>query len=280
MLTIRKIMSWYFLPASVLSAVVVTSPACTKSKPAPSVQQDVFTVDMTPHDFVTNGYSILNGSWGGADFKGHPLNDKEFPIDNFLRFDVKQKHLQFYYLEGEARNLTKANPTTEDPSKTESFLAELLNSEPAVNSERALISFLRLGDLGRHYENSNPKLAKLPFTIVTNRDELPYSPKPQSGPEWNQFIRDYCGGFQNPQLGFLWLDAHRKYCLKVWTGKNRQIIRLRALVTLPGSRTSSALDARVSPWIVFTRTQSSPQKQDSTKEPVSSNLDPEDTAKR
>ncbi|NBW82525.1 hypothetical protein EBR21_12300 [bacterium] len=95
---------------------------------------------------------------------------------------------------------------------------------------------------------------------MTNRDELPYSPKPNTGPEWNQFIRDFCGGFQNPQLGFLWLDGNRKYCLKVWKSPTRQLMRMRALVSLPRSHTSSALDARVSPWITFTRTVTPPSQ--------------------
>lgn len=232
--------------------------ACTKSKPLPAVEQDTLTLEMTPHNFAAEGYSVLSGGWSGVDFKGHILPDDRYGKENFLQFDVNQKQLQFYVLDSESRNGVLPAATAEEPAKAEAALSELIRSEANINSANALLSFVRLGGLVKDFTIGQPKPVILPFTIVTNRDELPYSPKPNAGPEWNQFIRDYCGGFQNPSLGFIWLDGNRKYCLKVWNGPSRQLMRMRALVSLPRSRTSAVLEARVSPWISFTRTVAKP----------------------
>jgi hypothetical protein len=219
----------------------------------PAVEQDALTVDLNPHNFSAQGYDILDGGWSAVDFKGHILPDERYGKDNFIQFDVTQKQIQFFSLDGETRSGILPPATGDDRVKAESFVSELLRSEPNVNSANALISFLRLGALSKDYSIGSPKQVTLPFTIVTNRDELPWSPKPNAGPEWNQFIRDYCGGFQQTSLGYLWIDGNRKYCLKVWSGPNRQLMKIRALVSLPRSHTSSAQDARVSPWITLTR---------------------------
>jgi hypothetical protein len=242
--------------ASIAAAVVLF--ACTKSKTMPAVEQDTLTLDMTLHDFSNDGYSILNGGWSGVDFKGHILPDERYGKENFLQFEIEQKQIQFFSLDIESRSGILPQASTEDSVKTESNLAELVRNDANVNSANALMSFVRLGALAKDYSIGTPKPITLPFTIVTNRDELPYSPKPNAGPEWNQFIRDFCGGFQNPQLGFIWLDGNRKYCLKVWKSPTRQLMRMRSLVSLPRSHTSSALDARVSPWITFTRSVTPP----------------------
>ncbi|MFZ9518889.1 MAG: hypothetical protein ACO3A4_00270 [Silvanigrellaceae bacterium] len=241
------------LGAVALIAAVANLFACTKSKTLPAVEQDTLTIDMSMHDFASDGYSILNGGWSGVDFKGHVLPDDRYGKENFIQFEIEPKQIQFFTLDIESRAGILPLATADDSSKTESSLSELIRSDANVNSANALMSFIRLGALAKDYNIGTPKPITLPFTIVTNRDELPYSPKPNAGPEWNQFIRDYCGGFQNPQLGFIWLDGNRKYCLKVWKGPTRQLMRMRALVSLPRSHTSSALDARVSPWITFTR---------------------------
>ena len=219
----------------------------------PAVEQDALTVDMTPHNFATNGYDVLNGGWSAVDFKGHILPDERYGKDNFLQFEIPLKQIQFFNLAGETRSGILPPATVDDRAKAEAAISESLRTDSNVNSGNALISFLRLGALSKDYNIGSPKPATLSFTIVTNRDELPYSPKPNSGPEWNQFIRDFCGGFQQTSLGYLWIDGNRKYCLKLWSGPNRQLMKMRALVSLPRSHTSSALDARVSPWITLTR---------------------------
>lgn len=228
--------------------------ACTKVKSTPAKEQDSLTLDMTAHSFATDGYAVLNGGWSGVDFKGHVLADDRYGKENFLQFDINQKQIQFYALDGETRSGILPAATADDPAKAEATLNELVRNEANINSANALLSFLRLGALAKDYTIGMPKPVTQSFTIVTNRDELPYSPKPSAGPEWNQFIRDYCGGFQNPSLGFIWLDSNRKLCLKVWNKPNRQLMRVRSLVSLPRSHTSSVLEARVSPWITLTRT--------------------------
>lgn len=235
------------------AAIAGLAVACIKSKPVQSNVQDTLTQEMTPHNFVTDGYAVLNGGWSGVDLKGHILPDDRYGKENFLNFDLAQKQLHHFALDSEARNGILPEPTPEDPVKAEAALAELVRTEANINSANALISWMRLGALAKDYTVGVPKQLSSAFTIVTNRDELPYSPKPNAGPEWNQFIRDYCGGFQNPNLGFLWLDGSRKYCLKIWAGSSRQLLRFRALVSLPRSRTSSVLESRVSPWITLTR---------------------------
>lgn len=268
-----------WLPAF-LCAAVLTFVACTKSKTTPAVEQDTLTTDMTSHNFATGGYTILDGGWSAVDFKGHILPDDRYGKENFLQFDGERKQIQFYTLDSEARSGVLPNPTPEEPVSAETALSELLRTEPNVNSANALLSFVRLGALAKDFSIGQPKAVTLPFTIVTNRDELPYSPKPGAGPEWNQFIRDYCGGFQNPSLGFIWLDTHRKYCLKVWNGQNRQLMRLRALVSLPRSNTSSVLEARVSPWITLTRSVAAPTPTAIPDAELSQPAAPADSAKK
>ncbi|NBX18637.1 MAG: hypothetical protein EBR09_14880 [Proteobacteria bacterium] len=243
--------------ATLLCAVQFTV-ACTKTKTMPAVEQDALTASMNPHNFASGGYEIISGGWSAVDFKGHILPDERYGKENFFQFDVGQKQLQFFNLDGETRSGILPPATAEDRTKAEAALAELLRTNANVNTGNALISFLRLGALSKDFNIGSPKPLSMGFTIVTNRDELPYSPKPNSGPEWNQFIREYCGGFQQNSLGYIWIDGNRKYCLKVWNSPNRQLMKIRALVSLPRSHTSSALDARVSPWITLTRTVTPP----------------------
>ncbi len=266
------------LTAAMLCVVAEFSVACTKTKSMPATEQDALVVDMTPHNFATQGYAVLNGGWSAVDFKGHVLPDDRYGKENFLQFDVGQKQLQFFALDGESRSGVLPAATVEEPAKAEVALGELLRTDPNINSANALISFLRMGALSKDYTLGLVKQVSLPFTIVTNRDELPYSPKPNAGPEWNQFIRDYCGGFQNPTLGFLWMDGNRKYCLRVWSGPNRQLMKMRALVSLPRSHSSSALDARVSPWITLTRTVVAPTPAPTTEPTVVPSATPSATA--
>ncbi len=246
------------LIAAVTSTATLYLGACTKPKPTTSSEQDTLVQSMTPHNFAEQGYSALQGGWSGLDFNNRIFADSNYSQENFISFDVLQKEVQMYALEGEARTGYLSQPVAENSAKAEANLSELIRTEPNANSPAAIISFLRLGTLIKDFNVGAPKSVTTPFTIVTNRDELPYSPKPTTGPEWNQFIQDYCGGFQNPQLGFLWVEGNRKVCLKLWTGPSRQVLRLRTLVTMPRSHTSSALDARVSPWIAVTRNYTAP----------------------
>lgn len=246
------------LIAAVASTGLLFLNACTKPKPTNATEQDTLVQSMTPHNFAEQGYSALQGGWSGLDFNNRIFADSNYSQENFIVFDTLQKEIQMYALEGEARTGYLSQPVSENVVKAEANLSELIRTEPSANSPAAMISFLRLGTLIKDFNVGAPKPVRTPFTIVTNRDELPYSPKPTTGPEWNQFIQDYCGGFQNPQLGFLWLEGNRKVCLKLWTGANRQVLRLRTLVTMPRSHTSSALDARVSPWVAVTRNYTQP----------------------
>jgi hypothetical protein len=247
---------------SVISAVSCTAAlclsACTKPKPSVSTEQDTLVQNMTPHNFAEQGYAALAGGWSGLDFNNRIFADSNYGKENFIVFEMLQKEIQMYALEGEARTGYLSEPVSENADKTEANLSELIRNEPNANSPAAIISFLRLGTIIKDFNVDAPKPLSTPFTIVTNRDELPYSPKPTTGPEWNQFIQEYCGGFQNPKLGFLWIEGNRKLCLKLWTGTNRQVLRMRSLVTMPRSHTSSALDARVSPWIAVTRNYAPP----------------------
>ena len=246
----QKTTAWI---AAVTSTAALYLSACTKPKPTTSTEQDTLVQSMTPHNFAEQGYAALQGGWSGLDFNNIIFADSNYSQENFISFDVLQKENQMYALEGEARTGYLSQPVAETASKAEANLSELIRTEPNANSPSAIISFLRLGTLIKDFNVGAPKPVTTPFTIVTNRDELSYSQRPTTGPEWNQFIQDYCGGFQNPQLGFLWIEGNRKVCLKLWTGSNRQVLRLRTLVTMPRSHTSSALDARVSPWIAVTR---------------------------
>ncbi len=241
------------LIAACISIAAVNFLACTKSKQAVSVEQDVLVQNMIPHNFATDGYAALSGGWSGVDFKGRIFADERFGRENFLQFDSLQKQIQLFSLDNEGRTSLLPPPGSEDVAKTEAALSELIRTEQNINTPAAVTSFLRLGALLKDFNVGALKPITVPFTVVTNRDELPYSPKPTTGPEWNQFIREYCGGFQTPYLGFIWVEGSRKICLRIWTGPNRQMIKLRTLVTLPRSHTSSAQDARVSPWLTLTR---------------------------
>ena len=239
--------------AACIGIAALNFSACTKSKQVVSVEQDVLVQNMMPHNFATDGYAILSGGWSGVDFKGRIFPDERYGRENFVQFDSLQKQIQVYALENEGRTSLLPPPGNEEVAKTEAALTELIRSEQNINTPAAVTSFLRLGALLKDFNVGALKQITVPFTVVTNRDELPYSPKPTSGPEWNQFIREYCGGFQTPHLGFIWVEGSRKICLRVWTGPNRQMLKLRTLVTLPRSHTSSAQDARVSPWLTLTR---------------------------
>lgn len=232
--------------------------ACVKTKQPVSAEQDVLVQNMMPHNFATDGYSVLNGGWSGVDFKGRIFPDERYGKENFLQFDELQKQIHMFALDGEARTAMLPAPLSEDVQKAEAALSETIRTEQNINTPGAVTSFLRVGALLKDFNVGVPKPITVPFTIVTNRDELPYSPKPTTGPEWNQFIRDYCGGFQNHNLGFLWIEGTRKLCLRVWNGNNRQLLKIRTLVTLPRSHTSSAQDARVSPWLTMTRNYTPP----------------------
>jgi hypothetical protein len=253
--------------AAVTGTAALYLGACTKPQPTTSSEQDTLVQSMTPHNFAEQGYAALQGGWSGLDFNNRIFADSNYSQENFISFNVLQKEVQMYALEGEARTGYLSQPVAENAAKAEANLSELIRTEPNANSPSAIVSFLRLGTLIKDFNVGAPKPVTTPFTIVTNRDELPYSPKPTTGPEWNQFIQDYCGGFQNPQLGFLWVEGNRKMCLKLWTGSNRQVLRLRTLVTMPRSHTSSALDARVSPWIAVTRNYAAPTPVPSSSEP-------------
>ncbi len=255
----RSVLKNSKMPAAVFSIVALNFSACVKSKPAVSVEQDVLVQNMMPHNFARDGYAVLNGGWSGVDFKGRIFPDERYGKENFLQFDELQKQLQLFALDGEGRTGLLPAPTSEDVAKSEAALSELIRTEQNINTPGAVTSFLRVGALLKDFNVGVPKPITVPFTVVTNRDELPYSPKPTSGPEWNQFIRDYCGGFQNPHLGFLWIEGSRKICLRVWNGPNRQMLKIRSLVTLPRSHTSSAQEARVSPWLTMTRNYVAPQ---------------------
>ncbi|MEN9530293.1 MAG: hypothetical protein RI932_2166 [Pseudomonadota bacterium] len=239
--------------AACIGIATLNFSACTKSKQVVSVEQDVLVQNMMPHNFATEGYGVLSGGWSGVDFKGRIFPDERYGRENFVQFDSLQKQIQLFALENEGRTGLLPPPGSEDVAKSEAGLAELIRTEQNINTPAAVTSFLRLGALLKDFNVGALKPIAVPFTVVTNRDELPYSPKPTTGPEWNQFIRDYCGGFQTPHLGFIWVEGSRKICLRVWTGPNRQMLKLRTLVTLPRSHTSSAQDARVSPWLTLTR---------------------------
>lgn len=232
--------------------------ACVKAKQPVAVEQDVLVQNMMPHNFATEGYAVLDGGWSGVDFKGRIFPDERYGKENFLQVDSLQKQIHMFALDGEARTAMLPPPLTEDVARTEVILNELVRTEQNINTPAAVTSFLRVGALLKDFNVGVPKPLTVPFTIVTNRDELPYSPKPTTGPEWNQFIRDYCGGFQNPSIGFMWIEGSRKLCLRVWNGPNRQLLKIRTLVTLARSHTSSAQDARVSPWLTLTRNYTPP----------------------
>lgn len=236
----------------VVSAFALSVFACTKRIAAKAVVQDTLTNGMTAHQFARDGYSILSGGWSAVDFSERILPEETFGKENFIRFQIDRKSLTHQILDNESRS-GSLQTMPDESAKAEAALEETLRADPNVQSHQAIISFMRLGGLGKEYKKGVPKEVTVPLTIVTNRDELPYSPKPTSGPEWNQFIREFCGGFQNPELGFIWLDHSRKYCLKVWKSQTRHLLRVRALVSLRRSQSSSSQDARVSPWITFTR---------------------------
>ncbi|MEY4063923.1 MAG: hypothetical protein RIR26_131 [Pseudomonadota bacterium] len=227
--------------------------ACTKSKTPVSVEQDVLVRDMMPHNFATEGYAILNGGWSGTDFTERIFSDERYGKENFITFDTQQKLVQMLMLDGESKAGMLPPPASEETGKIEANLNDLIRSEKHINTPAAVTSFLRVGGLLKDYNAGTMRPVSVPFTVVTNRDELPYSPKPTTGPEWNEFIRSYCGGFQNQSLGFIWVEGTRKICLRLWTGPSRQLLKIRTLVTLPRSHTSSVLDARVSPWLTMTR---------------------------
>ncbi|NBO38503.1 hypothetical protein EBU99_07955 [bacterium] len=254
----HSVRKWPLHVAAVFCIATGVVSACVKSKPNLATEQDALTQDMTPHNFATEGYTALNGGWSGMDFKARIFADERYGKENFLQIDGSLKQIQFFTLDSESRVAQLPGATLDDALKAETALGELLKTEPNINTPGAVVSFLRLGALVKDFNIGLPKPITMPFTLVTNRDELPYSPKPNAGPEWNQFIRDFCGGFQNPNLGFFWIEGSRKLCLRLWTGTNRQLLKIRSLVTLPRSHTSSAQDARVSPWLSFTRAYTAP----------------------
>lgn len=227
--------------------------ACTKSKTPVSVEQDVLVRDMEPHNFATDGYTVLNGGWSGTDFTERIFSDERYGKENFITFDTQQKLLQLFVLDGENRTGMLPPPAPEEAGKIEANLNDLIKNEKYINTPAAVTSFLRVGGLLKDYNVGMLRPMSVPFTVVTNRDELPYSPKPTTGPEWNEFIRAHCGGFQNQSLGFIWIEGARKICLRLWTGSSRQLLKMRTLVTLPRSHTSSMMEARVSPWLTMTR---------------------------
>jgi hypothetical protein len=227
--------------------------ACVKSKTPVSVEQDVLVRDMEPHNFATDGYTVLNGGWSGTDFTERIFSDQRYGKENFITFDTQQKLLQLFALDGENRTGMLPPPAREDAGKIEADLNDLIRNEKHINTPAAVTSFLRVGGLLKDYNVGMLRPMSVPFTVVTNRDELPYSPQPTTGPEWNEFIRAHCGGFQNQSLGFIWIEGTRKICLRLWTGSSRQLLKLRTLVTLPRSHTSSVMEARVSPWLTMTR---------------------------
>lgn len=211
-----------------------------------SVEQersDTEAAQRLAHWFTAGGYSILHGGWKYA-HNGRIVTHSSFPDGVVLRFDMNSNSLTTY-----ARPVPPGGviPAPAGGPGTSS-------SGVAVGTAMGLAYQIGLW-VGYFAQTAGNRLDKVTrgLQIVTNRNPIWNPFGPASGPNWNTFVEQYCGGFQEPKNGFVWIvngSQINKACLRLMKG-GTATLDMRVLVQVPSG--GSTYDTVVTPWMHFTK---------------------------
>lgn len=189
------------------------------------------------HFFTAGGYEILHGGWKYAE-RGRVVTHDSFPDGVVLRFDMNEKKLT-----------TFARPVPPNGK-----IPVPATGSPATVSAAGIAYHIGLW-VGYFAGVASDRLDKVvrSIQVVTNRKPIWNPFGPASGPNWNTFVTEHCGGFDEPRNGFIWIThgAHiNKACVRLMKG-GTATLDMRVLVEIASG--GSTYDTVVTPWIHFTK---------------------------